>query len=86
MMLYVLLEAVSIRVETPVIWLRAAAPRFVRAELELVAPVPPFATARVPARVIVPVVVIGDPVTVRPVVPPDRATDVTVPDPPAAAK
>jgi hypothetical protein len=44
-----------------------------------VTPVPPFATASVPASVIVPLVVIGEPVTVRPVVPPENATLVTVP-------
>lgn len=44
-----------------------------------VRPVPPFAAASVPASVIVPEVVIGDPETVRPVVPPDKATLVTVP-------
>jgi hypothetical protein len=60
-------------------------PRFVLAELADVAPVPPFATARVPAIVIVPDVVIGPPLVVRPVVPPDTATDVTVPPPPLVA-
>ena len=44
-------------------------------------PVPPLATASVPASVIVPDVVIGEPVTVRPVVPPLKATLVTEPDP-----
>jgi hypothetical protein len=44
--------------------------------------VPPFATARVPANVIVPDVVIGLPVTESPVVPPLNATLVTVPEPP----
>ena len=44
-------------------------------------PVPPLATARVPAKVIVPVVVIGPPLVVKPVVPPDTATLVTVPVP-----
>lgn len=42
---------------------------------------PPLATAKVPPRVIVPDVVIGLPDTVRPVVPPLKATDVTEPDP-----
>jgi hypothetical protein len=42
-------------------------------------PVPPLTTARVPPNVSVPLVVIGDPVNVSPVVPPDAATDVTVP-------
>jgi hypothetical protein len=43
--------------------------------------------ASVPPRVSVPDVVIGEPVNVRPVVPPDAATDVTVPvsPPPLAA-
>ena len=40
---------------------------------------PPLATANVPPSVSVPLVVIGDPVKVRPVVPPDAATEVTVP-------
>lgn len=44
------------------------------------APVPPLATASTPSIVIVPAVVIGEPVTVRPVVPPEIATLVTVPD------
>ena len=44
--------------------------------------VPPLAIAKVPAKVIVPDVVIGPPEVVRPVVPPDTATEVTVPDPP----
>jgi hypothetical protein len=46
-----------------------------------VSPVPPLATPRVPARVIVPEVVIGLPDVVRPVVPPDTATLVTEPPP-----
>ena len=46
-------------------------------------PVPPLATANVPAKVIVPAAVIGPPEVVRPVVPPDTATLVTVPVPPA---
>jgi hypothetical protein len=61
------------------------APRLVRAVPASVAPVPPFATASVPANVIVPEVVMGDPDTVRPVVPPERATLVTVPEPPPVA-
>jgi hypothetical protein len=44
-------------------------------------PVPPFATASVPASVIVPEVVIGPPEVVRPVEPPETATEVTVPEP-----
>ena len=49
--------------------------------VEVVTPVPPLATANVPPRVIVPVVVIGPPEKDRPVVPPDTSTDVTVPVP-----
>lgn len=48
-------------------------------------PVPPLATASVPASVIVPVLVIGPPEVVSPVVPPDTATDVTVPLPDTVA-
>ena len=52
----------------------------------VVTPVPPLATASVPANVIVPDVVIGPPLVVRPVVPPLTATLVTVPvDPPDKA-
>lgn len=47
--------------------------------VEVATPVPPLATPRVPPRVKVPVVVMGLPVNVSPVVPPDAATDVTVP-------
>ena len=50
--------------------------------VEVVTPVPPFATASVPASVIVPEVVIGPPEVVRPVEPPETATEVTVPEPP----
>ena len=57
----------------------AAAPRLVRAPAAVVALVPPLATASVPARVIVPEVVTGPPDVVRPVVPPEIATLVTVP-------
>ena len=42
---------------------------------------PPLAIARVPAKVIVPDVVIGPPDVVKPVVPPDTSIDVTDPDP-----
>ena len=58
-----------------------AAPRLRRAPEALVAPVPPDATARVPPSVSVPEVVIGEPVKERPVVPPDAATEATVPAP-----
>jgi hypothetical protein len=47
--------------------------------VEVVTPVPPFSTASVPDNVIVPVVVIGLPETVSPVVPPEKVTEVTVP-------
>ena len=45
----------------------------------MVAPVPPLAMARVPPRVRVPLLVMGPPVAVSPVVPPARFTLVTVP-------
>ena len=48
----------------------------------MVEPVPPLAIASVPAKVMVPAVVIGPPDVIKPVVPPDTATDVTVPPPP----
>jgi hypothetical protein len=44
-----------------------------------VRPVPPLVVANVPARVIVPLDVIGPPEVVNPVVPPDTSTEVTVP-------
>ena len=47
-----------------------------------VRPVPPLATANVPAIVMVPDVVTGPPLVVRPVVPPLTLTLVTVPEPP----
>lgn len=59
----------------------AAAPRLVRAPLAVVAPVPPLSTSSVPARVMVPDVVTGPPEVVKPVVPPETLTDVTVPEP-----
>ena len=46
-----------------------------------VAPVPPFATINVPARVTVPDDVTGPPEVVKPVVPPDTSTLVTDPAP-----
>ena len=46
-----------------------------------VMPVPPLAAASVPPRVNVPVVVIGPPVSVSPVVPPEPLTEVTLPLP-----
>ena len=49
-----------------------------------VMPVPPLATAKVPANVIVPDVEIGPPDVVKPVVPPDTSTLVTVPPVPVA--
>lgn len=42
-------------------------------------PEPPLATASMPLMVIVPADVIGPPVKVKPVVPPDTSTEVTVP-------
>lgn len=51
----------------------------------VVCPVPPLATASVPAIVMVPVVVIGPPLVVRPVVPPLTLTLVTVPVPEGVA-
>ena len=45
----------------------------------VVTPVPPLVTASVPARVIVPELVIGPPLVVRPVVPPATLIEVTVP-------
>jgi hypothetical protein len=56
-------------------------PSAVLAAESVVAPVPPLAIANVPPRVNVPEVVIGPPVKVRPVVPPEPFTDVTVPVP-----
>jgi hypothetical protein len=47
----------------------------------VVTPVPPLATASVPDNVMVPLPVIGLPDVVKPVVPPDTPTLVTVPDP-----
>lgn len=58
-----------------------AAPRVSLAPEALLAPVPPDAIARMPPRVSVPEVEMGEPVNVRPVAPPDAATDVTVPPP-----
>ena len=68
------------------------APRLVKAAAEVVAPVPPLATGRVPVtcevrltpvkappRAIVPVAVIGPPVRVMPLTDPVVATLVTVP-------
>lgn len=49
--------------------------------VDVVVPVPPFATAKVPPSVKVPEVVMGLPVNVSPVVPPLADTDVTVPLP-----
>ena len=59
-----------------------AALKFVRAPVAVVAPVPPLSTSSVPASVMVPEVVTGPPEVVRPVVPPETSTDVTVPEPP----
>ena len=59
-----------------------SSPRFVRAPAAVVAPVPPLLIAKVPWSVMVPVFVIGPPVVVSPVVPPDTPTLVTPPEPP----
>jgi hypothetical protein len=50
-------------------------------KLGVLVPVPPLATAKVPAKVIVPAAVMGPPDVVKPVVPPETATLVTVPEP-----
>jgi len=47
--------------------------------VDVVTPVPPLATPSVPAIVSVPEAVIGPPENVRPVVPPEALTEVTVP-------
>ena len=57
----------------------AAAPSAVRAAPAVLAPVPPLPIASVPPSVKVPAEVMGEPLNVRPVVPPDAATEVTVP-------
>ena len=49
-------------------------------------PVPPLATAKVPAKVIVPDDEIGPPLVVNPVVPPLTSTLVTVPAPAGVAQ
>ena len=49
----------------------------------VVKPVPPLPVVNVPASVIVPLVVTGPPLVVRPVVPPDTFTLVTLPPPTA---
>jgi hypothetical protein len=50
----------------------------------LFTPVPPFVPTKVPASVMVPVVVTGPPDVVKPVVPPDTSMLVTVPPVPVA--
>ena len=50
------------------------------AAVNVEAPVPPLAIFNTPLSVNVPFDVIGEPVNVNPVVPPDAATEVTVPD------
>ena len=55
-------------------------PKFVRASLALVAPVPPLVMARVPAMVMEPLLVIGPPENVMPVEPPATLILVTVPE------
>ena len=49
------------------------------APLVVICPVPPFATASVPASVMVPLDVTGLPLVVNPVAPPETETEVTVP-------
>lgn len=49
------------------------------AAVAVFAPVPPLGMPKVPPRVIVPLDVIGPPVAVKPVEPPDTLTDVTDP-------
>jgi hypothetical protein len=56
-------------------------PKMTLFAVNVVAPVPPLATARVPAKVIVPDDVTGPPDVVKPVVPPDTSTLVTEPAP-----
>ena len=56
-------------------------PKMTLLAVKLVAPVPPLATFKVPARVTVPALVTGPPLVVRPVVPPDTSTLVTEPEP-----
>jgi hypothetical protein len=56
-------------------------PKMTLFAVSVVAPVPPLATARVPAKVIVPDDVTGPPDVVKPVVPPDTSTLVTEPAP-----
>ena len=48
--------------------------------VDVVTPVPPLATAKVPESVKVPLDVIGPPVNDIPVVPPEASTKVTVPE------
>lgn len=59
----------------------AAVPLPLSTPVKVVAPVPPLATTSVPASVTVPELVTGPPEVVRPVVPPDTSTLVTVPAP-----
>ena len=54
-------------------------PNNIPPSVNVVAPVPPLATIRVPPKVIVPEVVIGPPEVVNPVVPPETSIEVTVP-------
>jgi hypothetical protein len=53
--------------------------RLLRAPLAVVEPVPPLATFKVPAMVIVPLETIGPPLVVSPVVPPETLTLETPP-------
>ena len=65
--------------------LNAEVPLPLRTPVSVVAPVPPLATASVPASVMVPAPVTGPPEVVSPVVPPLTSTLVTVPEPPPVA-
>ena len=71
------------RIKSPVV---VIGDRALNAAEAVVWPVPPEATARVPARVIVPDVVMGPPLVVRPVVPPLTSTLLTVPPPKAVVE
>lgn len=72
----VALLAPSPTIKSPVVVMGDKA---LNAAVAVVAPVPPLGMSKVPPRVIVPLDVIGPPVAVRPVEPPDTLTDVTEP-------
>jgi hypothetical protein len=73
------LVTVPVLLVYPLGLLAGYAPKLVNAAIDVVALVPPFAIPSVPASVTVPEVVTGPPDVVKPVVPPDTLTDVTVP-------